>query len=127
MSAFGGKADMAFCEISLSRSLLGVKRTWAIALHMFALTQSGHAAMGSWTSVQLAFVAYASNSSLYRKALVLTGASHGWSEEQAESRTPRPQPSKCFVGGNHTRGCFRARISCASPDSASAAAARHTV
>jgi hypothetical protein len=27
MSAFGGKADMAFCGISLSRSLLGVKRT----------------------------------------------------------------------------------------------------
>jgi len=27
MSAFGGKADMAFCGISLSRSLLGVKQT----------------------------------------------------------------------------------------------------
>jgi hypothetical protein len=27
MSAFGAKADMAFCGISLSRSLLGVKRT----------------------------------------------------------------------------------------------------
>jgi len=27
MSAFGGKADMAFCENPLSRSLLGVKRT----------------------------------------------------------------------------------------------------
>jgi hypothetical protein len=36
MSAFGGKADMAFCEISLSRSLLGVKRTLSIALHMSA-------------------------------------------------------------------------------------------
>ena len=27
MSALGGKADMAVCEISLLRSLLGVKRT----------------------------------------------------------------------------------------------------
>jgi hypothetical protein len=36
MSAFGGKADMAFCGISLSRSLLGVKRTWVGALHMSA-------------------------------------------------------------------------------------------
>src|SRR5215475_9154332 len=34
MSAFGAKADMAFCGISLSRSLLGVKRTWAVAPHM---------------------------------------------------------------------------------------------
>src|SRR5262245_55158045 len=28
MSAFGCKADIAFCGISLSLSLLGVKRTW---------------------------------------------------------------------------------------------------
>jgi hypothetical protein len=28
MSAFGGKADMTFCENPLSRSLLGAKRTW---------------------------------------------------------------------------------------------------
>src|SRR5262245_27665513 len=36
MSAFGGKADMAFCGCLLSRSLLGVKRTCTL------LTQSGH-------------------------------------------------------------------------------------
>src|SRR5262245_66638749 len=36
MSAFGGKADMAFCGGPLSRSLLGVKRTSGIALHMSA-------------------------------------------------------------------------------------------
>src|SRR5215510_2812578 len=36
MSAFGGKADMAGCGSPLSRSLLGVKRTWASALHMSA-------------------------------------------------------------------------------------------
>ena len=36
MSAFGGKADMAFPGITLSRSLLGVKRTWAVAAHMSA-------------------------------------------------------------------------------------------
>src|SRR5262245_27223661 len=36
MSAFGGKADIAFCGISLSRSLLGVKRTCLFALHMSA-------------------------------------------------------------------------------------------
>src|SRR5262245_66186617 len=36
MSAFGGKADVTFCENSLSRSLLGVKRTWRFALHMSA-------------------------------------------------------------------------------------------
>ena len=36
MSAFGGKADMAFCGISLSRSLLGVKRTLRFAAHMSA-------------------------------------------------------------------------------------------
>jgi hypothetical protein len=36
MSAFGGKADMALCENPLSRSLLWVKRTWPIAVHMSA-------------------------------------------------------------------------------------------
>jgi hypothetical protein len=36
MSAFGAKADMAFCGISLSRSLLGVKRTWLVAAQMSA-------------------------------------------------------------------------------------------
>jgi hypothetical protein len=36
MSAFGGKADITFCGISLLRSLLGVKRTWVCALHMSA-------------------------------------------------------------------------------------------
>ena len=34
MSAIGCKADMGFCGITLSRSLLGVKRTSGIALHM---------------------------------------------------------------------------------------------
>jgi hypothetical protein len=36
MSAFGVKADMADCGSPLSRSLLGVKRTWPVALHMSA-------------------------------------------------------------------------------------------
>jgi hypothetical protein len=36
MSALGGKADMAFCGISLSRSLLGVKRTSLFAAQMSA-------------------------------------------------------------------------------------------
>ena len=36
MSAFGGKADMTVCGKSLSRSLLGVKRTWLVAAHMSA-------------------------------------------------------------------------------------------
>jgi hypothetical protein len=36
MSAFGGKADMTLCENPLSRSLLGVKRTWVGAPHMSA-------------------------------------------------------------------------------------------
>src|SRR5262245_48285390 len=36
MSGFGGKADMTVCGSPLSRSLLGVKRTWARALHMSA-------------------------------------------------------------------------------------------
>src|SRR6516165_9272384 len=36
MSAFGGKADMPLCESPLSRSLLGVKRTWLVATHMSA-------------------------------------------------------------------------------------------
>src|SRR5262245_333 len=36
MSAFGGKADMTVCGSPLSRSLLGVKRTWAVAAHMSA-------------------------------------------------------------------------------------------
>src|SRR5262249_55797055 len=35
-STHGGKADMAFCGISLSRSLLGVKRTSLVASHMWA-------------------------------------------------------------------------------------------
>jgi len=34
--AIGGKADMAFCGITLSRSLSGVKRTWLVAAHMSA-------------------------------------------------------------------------------------------
>src|SRR5262245_13329034 len=36
MSAFGGKADMSFAGSPLSRSLLGVKRTWAGAVRMSA-------------------------------------------------------------------------------------------
>jgi len=32
----GGKADMTVCGKSLSRSLLGVKRTWLVAAHMSA-------------------------------------------------------------------------------------------
>src|SRR5262249_18985156 len=36
MSPFGGKADMALCGNSLSRLLLGVKRTWLVAAHMSA-------------------------------------------------------------------------------------------
>jgi hypothetical protein len=36
MSAFGGKADMDCCGNPLSRSLLEVKRTWAVALQMSA-------------------------------------------------------------------------------------------
>jgi hypothetical protein len=36
MSAFEGKADMNFFWNPLSRSLLGVKRTWAVAVHMSA-------------------------------------------------------------------------------------------
>jgi hypothetical protein len=34
MSAFGGKADMILCRNPLSRSLLAVKRTSLVALHM---------------------------------------------------------------------------------------------
>src|SRR5262245_32247983 len=37
MSAFGSKADMTFGGNPLSRSLLGVKRTWLFAPHMSAL------------------------------------------------------------------------------------------
>jgi hypothetical protein len=33
---------MTLCGNPLSRSLLGAKRTWAVAPHMSALTQSGH-------------------------------------------------------------------------------------
>jgi hypothetical protein len=36
MSAFGGKADMTFCENPLSRSLLGEERTCPFAAHMSA-------------------------------------------------------------------------------------------
>jgi hypothetical protein len=36
MSAFRGKADMIVCGRPLSRSLLGVKRIWRLALHMSA-------------------------------------------------------------------------------------------
>jgi len=36
MSAFGGKADITFCGNTLSRSLLGVKRTWRVAAHVSA-------------------------------------------------------------------------------------------
>jgi hypothetical protein len=36
MSAFGGKADMTYCGNPLLLSLLGVKRTSLIALHMSA-------------------------------------------------------------------------------------------
>src|SRR5262245_9336045 len=35
-SDFGGKADMTVCGSPLSRSLLGVKRTWLCATHMSA-------------------------------------------------------------------------------------------
>jgi len=36
MSAFGGKADMAFSGGPLLRSLLGAKRTWVVAAPMSA-------------------------------------------------------------------------------------------
>jgi hypothetical protein len=36
MSAFGGKADVTVCGNTLSRSLLGVKRTLLFATHMSA-------------------------------------------------------------------------------------------
>jgi hypothetical protein len=36
MSAFGGKADMTLCGNPLSRSLLGIKRTYPFALQMSA-------------------------------------------------------------------------------------------
>jgi hypothetical protein len=36
MSAFGGKADMIYCGNPLLQSLLGAKRTWAVAPHMSA-------------------------------------------------------------------------------------------
>src|SRR5262245_4789657 len=36
MSAFRGKADMTVYRSPLSRSLLGVKRTWLVAAHMSA-------------------------------------------------------------------------------------------
>jgi hypothetical protein len=36
MSASGGKADRPFAGNALSRSLLGVKRTWLVAAHMSA-------------------------------------------------------------------------------------------
>src|SRR5262245_12597111 len=43
MSAFGGKADMRVCGSPLSRSLLGVKRTWPSAPHMSAFDpKRGH-------------------------------------------------------------------------------------
>src|SRR5262249_46944388 len=36
-----GKADMTVCRCLLSRSLLGVKRTWLIAVHMSASEPKG--------------------------------------------------------------------------------------
>jgi len=45
MSASGGKADMACCGNPLSRSLLGVKRTWTI---YFAPTQPQGVSRGNW-------------------------------------------------------------------------------
>src|SRR5215470_8479066 len=43
MSAFGGKADMAFSGISLSRSLLGCKADMTFcSAYVCFLTQSGH-------------------------------------------------------------------------------------
>jgi hypothetical protein len=42
MSAFGGEADMTLRGNPLSRSLLGVKRTWVGAPQMSAFDPSGH-------------------------------------------------------------------------------------
>ena len=53
MSAFEGKADMTLCGNPRLRSLLGVKRTWVGALHMSALTQSGHALRKAYRSTVL--------------------------------------------------------------------------
>src|SRR6476646_2167933 len=49
MSAIGGKADMTLCGNPLSRSLLGVKRTWLLQRICLLLTQSGH-----WARLSLA-------------------------------------------------------------------------
>ena len=61
MSAFGVKADMAFCGNPLSRSLLVAKRTWLVAAHSLLLTQSGHGYDAHWTWVQLDIAAAATN------------------------------------------------------------------
>jgi hypothetical protein len=46
MSAFGGKADMQFYGCLLLRSLLGVKRTSLVALHMSAFDPKRTSAAG---------------------------------------------------------------------------------
>jgi len=50
LSAFGAKADMTVCGNSLSRSLFGVKRTWA-GVTCLLLTQSGHLSGAATISV----------------------------------------------------------------------------
>src|SRR4030095_14838229 len=53
MSALGGKADMACCGNSLSRSLLGVKRTWAVAPHMSAFDPKRTSCHGAKARISL--------------------------------------------------------------------------
>jgi ABC transporter substrate binding protein len=48
MSAFDGKADMAFCGGPLLRSLLGVKRTCLVALHMSAFDPKRTSTSSGW-------------------------------------------------------------------------------
>src|SRR4029434_4259620 len=78
MSAFGGKADMTKRKYPLSRSLLGAKRTWPVAVQMSAYdpkrTSSGRIAWGTLWATQFRAVPYRLRTATHRLPISSCGA-----------------------------------------------------